>query len=185
MYQKPWNILSSETEDCGGIFRVRKDTVLMPKNERKYTVYSLCLSDWVNVIALTDQQEVVMVKQYRHGIRNFTVELPGGVIDPEDTPIESAKRELLEETGFAVDELTLLGTVHPNPAIQTNKCYTFFGRNAKKKSGQNLDELEDIEVITVPLKRIPDMIQKGDITHGLIIAAFCFLFVKHPEFLSK
>ncbi len=183
MYSKPWNILSSSIQDCGGIFKVRKDRVLMPKNGKEYSVYSLCLSNWVNVIALTSDYHVVMVKQYRHGIRDFTIELPGGVIDSGDTPIEAAKRELLEETGYIVDDFTLLGKLYPNPAIQVNECYTFFGKNARLVSNQDLDELEDIEVVTVPMKEIPGMIERGVINHGLIIAAFCFLFVKYPELI--
>ncbi len=184
MYPKPWKILSSTVQDCEGIFKIRKDKVLMPRNGKEYSVYSLHLSNWVNVIALTDDYEVVMVKQYRHGIRDFTIELPGGVIDPGDTPIEAARRELLEETGFVMDNPILLGKLYPNPAIQVNECYTFFGRNARLVSGQNLDELEDIEVLTVPIKRIPEMIKKGTINHGLIIAAFCFLFIKYPQLIG-
>ncbi|MBW1975183.1 MAG: NUDIX hydrolase [Deltaproteobacteria bacterium] len=184
MYEKPWQVVATEVKELGGLFKVRKDRVIMPKNGREYNVYALCVADWVNVIPLTDDMQVVMVKQYRHGIRDFTLELPGGVIDSGDTPEGAARRELMEETGFVAEKFELLGTVFPNPAIQTNKCYTYLACDARKEKSQQLDEMEDIEVITIPLDLVADLIRKGEISHGLIMAAFCHLFVKKPKLLQ-
>jgi 8-oxo-dGTP pyrophosphatase MutT (NUDIX family) len=113
-----------------------------------------------------------MVQQYRHGTRSVTLEIPGGLIDPNDSPEEAARRELLEETGYRGESLISLGAVHPNPAIQNNLCHTFLARNVYRASKQNQDEREDIEVVVMPLLEIPRLIREGTITHSLVIVAF-------------
>lgn len=184
MKRDSWEIVDTRLEQCGGMFRVRIDSVIMPRNKKRYNVYALQLSDWVNIVALTPQGEVVMVRQYRHGIRDFTLEFPGGVIDLGDTPEEAALRELREETGYEVEEILPVGMVYPNPAIQTNRCFTFLGRNAKQIYEQELDELEDIEVVTVPAGKIAEMIRDGRINHGLIVSAFGLCVARYPELFA-
>ncbi len=96
----------------------------------------------MNVIALTDREDVVLIRQYRHGIGEVTLEIPGGLMDA-DEPLAAAKRELLEETGYRAEEWIDLGYVHPNPAIQNNRCYTFLALGAKLAGAQSLDEVKN------------------------------------------
>jgi ADP-ribose pyrophosphatase len=108
--------------------------------------------DWINIIPITSDQQVVMVGQYRHGTREVTLEIPGGLMEPGDTPEKAAARELLEETGYQAEELVKIGGVSPNPAIFDNRCYTFVAQNVKKVCEPMPDQTEDIEVVLVPLR---------------------------------
>jgi 8-oxo-dGTP pyrophosphatase MutT (NUDIX family) len=121
---------------------------------------------------LTTDNDVVLIRQYRHGTRTITLEIPGGVIEGNDSPEEAAKRELREETGYHASHMRLLGHVHPNPAFLNNICYTYLAREVFIAGEQEQDEKEDIEVVLRPLKEIPRLIQEGEITHSLILAAF-------------
>jgi ADP-ribose pyrophosphatase len=131
--------------------------------------------DWVNVVALTSDDRVVMVEQYRHGIGRVTLELPGGLIEPGESPIEAGLRELREETGFAGDEPQLLGAVHPNPAYFTNSAHFIVVREAVAVGALQQDSGEDIAVRLVPLASISTLIGNGAITHAVMIAAFHLL----------
>jgi ADP-ribose pyrophosphatase len=138
---------------------------------------------WVNIIPVTPEREVVLVRQYRHGVSDFTLEIPGGMIDPEDPkPADAARREMIEECGYDSDEIIALGKVHPNPAIQPNWCYSFFARNARRIGEPRPNEggAEETEVVMAPLASIKGMIASGVITHALVIAAFSFFDVYNP-----
>jgi 8-oxo-dGTP pyrophosphatase MutT (NUDIX family) len=133
--------------------------------------YVLDFPEWVNVVAVTGQNEVVLVEQYRHGTAHATLEIPGGMVDPGETPAEAARRELLEETGFVADEWVALGVVEPNPATQSNRCHTFLARNARKLCNPAPDKHEEIEVQLQPAARVFELTREGRIVHALVIAA--------------
>ena len=178
---KPWPLIKSKPGGSYRVFSVRTDTARSPRTEREHDFYVIEAGEWVNIIPLTPDNEVVLVKQYRHGIREITLEVPGGLVDPGDTPETAAVRELMEETGYGAGEVELLGSYHPHPAIMNNLVYTFLARSVHLKQGQKLDQGEDIEVVLVPLKDIPEMIRVGEITHSLVISAFCLLSAHLPE----
>jgi ADP-ribose pyrophosphatase len=142
-------------------------------------VLSLASPDWVNVIALAgppgEEPHVVLVRQWRFAIAQPTLEIPGGMIDPGEEPEAAARRELLEETGYAGDQWSPLGLVHPNPAILANRCHTYLVRGARAVAGPTGDGEEEIEVLTRPLGEIPRAIASGEISHSLVIAAFHLL----------
>jgi ADP-ribose pyrophosphatase len=143
--------------------------------------YTLEAPDWVNIIPLTDDENVVMVRQFRHGTESFTLEIPGGMVDADDAdPKTAARREMQEESGYDSEDIVELGKVHPNPAIQANYCHTFLARGVQPGEKIELDTTEETEVVLVPLTSIKELIASGEITHALVIAAFSFLQVYNP-----
>ncbi len=173
---QPWTWLSSTIIHSCRIFDLKREQYRSRRTGREHDFYLLHSGDWVNIIPLTADQKVVLVNQYRFGSKDFSLEIPGGMVDPEDSPAGAASRELLEETGYAGDEPVLLGTVHPNPAIHNNRCYTYLINNASYRTPPRQDSTEDIEVQLLPLSDIPDFIRSGKITHSLVIAAFYWYF---------
>lgn len=141
-------------------------------NEAEYVVASF--PEWCNVVALTPEKEIVLIRHYRHGSGQIEAEFPGGCVDLGESPLDAAVRELQEETGFIGDKPILIGDVFPNPALQTNKCHTVLITNAKKTTEQKLDDGEDIEVFLKPTAEIAHMIKTGKIKNCMIITAFYF-----------
>jgi ADP-ribose pyrophosphatase len=132
--------------------------------------------DWVNVIAVTPENEVVLIVQYRHGVENFTLEIPGGMVDLEDeSSAVAGGRELLEETGYGYDELIFLGQNHPNPAIQSNVCDTYLALGARPKTTPRFDSTEEVAIKLVPMNEIESLIRNNTISHALVVVAFQYL----------
>ena len=169
---KKWDILKTTEIVSNRVFSVRQDRALSPVTGREHDFYVIEAPDWINVVAITPEGEVVLIEQYRHGIRSVTVEIPGGMVDPGETPLDAAKRELLEETGFKAEKWDCIGEVVPNPAIQDNKCYTFLAQSAVKLKEPEFDNTEDIQTFTLPAAEIPKIVVQRKITHSLVIAAF-------------
>jgi len=174
---KKWNVVHSKQLDSNKIFSTRKDTSVSPITGNEHDFFVVEAPDWINVVAITAHDEVVLIEQYRHGNQSVTVEIPGGMVDPGEEPIHTAKRELLEETGYAGDNLVSIGDVFPNPAMQDNKCYTFLTTNCKKVGETKFDTTEDIITYTKPLSEIPKLVTEGKITHSLVIAAFYWYYL--------
>jgi len=173
---QPWKFLSSKILQSCRVFTLKKERYRSPHTGREHDFYLIDSPDWVNVIPLTPDGQVILVKQYRFGTKEISLEIPGGMLDEGDTPAHAASRELLEETGYVGDEPIFLGIVHPNPAIHTNRCHTYLIKNAVFKNPPKQDSTEDIEVQCVPIAEIPRLIRDGKITHALVIAAFYWYF---------
>jgi len=179
MSVKLWKILSSNLDRSYRIFDLRTDRARSPRTGEEYDFYVIESPEWVNVIPITPEGEVVLIRQYRHGIRDIALEIPGGLVDPGDSPLAAARRELREETGYGEEDMISLGSVHPNPAIQDNRCHTFLARNVVYSGPPELEEKEDIDVVLQPLDEVPHLISSGIITHSLVIAAFYRYFMEY------
>ena len=180
-----WRTIGNERVFSTPIFDLHKRRSAHPKRgERDFFVIDP--TDWVNIIPLTPKREVIMVRQFRHGISAFTLEIPGGMIDPADkNPAAAGRREMREECGYDSADIVALGRVHPNPAIQPNFCYSFLARNVTQVAlpHPNMDGSEETEVVVVPLREIKGLIAEGKITHALVITAFAFFDVYNkPSF---
>ena len=124
--------------------------------------------DWVNILALTPDHQLVLVKQFRFGIEKFSLEIPGGMMEAGEKPAATALRELREETGFVGKRARLLGSVHPNPAIQSNRCHFVFVEEAVATAAMEWDEDEEIAITTRPVDEVLALARTGWITHGLV-----------------
>jgi 8-oxo-dGTP pyrophosphatase MutT (NUDIX family) len=167
---KPWKILESHY-----IHKiVRIDKCELP-NGMTLDGFVLEYGDWATILAVTKQQQVVLVRQYRHGAQKVMLELPGGAMDARDeSPLQAARRELLEETGYDSEHFIQIGCVSPNPANQTNLIYSFLALDVEKVSGQNLDDTEDIEVELTPLDEVIRMAKGGELFQSMQVSTVFF-----------
>lgn len=171
-----WELLGTQlVYDCR-LFSVHHRRSRSPRTMNVHDVFVLEAPDWVNIIPITAAGEVVMVRQYRHGVADLTLEIPGGMLDATDPDARvAAHREMVEETGYDADSIEPLGVAHPNPAIQGNRCHTFVARNATRRGVPQHGYTEHTEPVVVPLGRVPGLIRSGVITHALVIVAFHLL----------
>lgn len=161
---EPWQVLHSELAFNHRWYQLRRDHVRLPSGAELDDYFVNVRPDAVLTFCLTADEQVVLVRQYKHGLGAILVELPGGVIDDHETdPAAAARRELLEETGYAADELELLLTAADNPTKDTNRLYFFLARNARRVAAQHLDPSENIEVLTVPLAELEQWVLGGRI----------------------
>lgn len=150
-----------------GVFRVDRATYpTLPCD-----IFVFHVADWCNVVAETAAGELVMIWQHRFGTDELSLEVPGGIIDEGEEPIAAARRELREETGYDADSFELVSVVAPNPALQNNRCWTFFARNARLAGETAFDEIEDLELVLVPKDDLAKIIDDGTVTHALVVVA--------------
>ena len=168
--EKKWKILSSEYLVQRPWLTARRDVAELPDGRVNNEYYVLEYPDWVNILAITKEGQIVMERQYRHALGKTCYELPCGVIEKGETPLDAAKRELLEETGFAGGEWQEWMTLSPNPATSTNLAHSFLASGVEKVSGQHLDATEDIDVYLLEKDYVRELLQNNQILQALMAA---------------
>jgi len=169
---KEWKLLDRRTIFSSVPFRIREDRLLSPRTGLEAPYYVMECDDWVNVVAVTEDRQIILVRQFRFGREVFSLEVPGGVVDPGEEPRDAAIRELREETGYEGEHVRSLGWVEPNAAIQNNRCHMFAVTGCRRVADQDLDPGEDVSVELLPLDDLASALDRGDIRHALSIAAF-------------
>lgn len=178
---RPWKVLSSRN-----ILRldrwlsVRQEEVELPSGQTIPTWFVLEFPDWINVIAITKDGRFVMEDQYRHGLGVTAYELVAGVIDPGETPLQAAQRELSEETGFGGGEWQLFMTLSPNPSNHNNLSYTFLATGVEPLLEQHQEQTEDIHVDVLSPAEVHDILTSGGIVQALHAAPLWRYFAEHP-----
>lgn len=172
---QPWVRLGLEKVYRTRVFDLLRQRSRSPRTGKEHDFFVLEACDWVNIVPLTAGGDVVLIRQYRHGVEDFTLEIPGGMVDEGESPRAAAGREMLEETGYGSEDVVPLGSIHPNPAIQGNRCHTFLARGSEQRTTPQFEGTEETEVVLEPLTRIPHLIRTGKISHALVVVAFHWL----------
>jgi len=169
-----WTAVESTTlVDCS-VFQVQRERVVGPGGAAPHDLFRIEAGDWVNVVPVTREGGIVLVRQYRAGSRTTTLEIPGGMVDPGETPADAAARELLEETGYGGGTIRPLGTVNPNPALFGNRCHTFLAEGVTRIADAPETEGEVTSVEVVAPEALEACVARGEIDHALVIAALFF-----------
>lgn len=170
-----WVSLSDEKVFEAPIFSVGRELSRCLRTGVEHYFYYLNCGNWVTVVAVTPDDELVMIRQYRHGSGAVELEIPGGCIDAADSdPVAAACRELREETGYVGENGRVIGKVNPNPALQGNTCYTVLLENCRREGAPQLEDTEELAAFTVPIDNVGDLIGRGEISHALILNALHF-----------
>jgi 8-oxo-dGTP pyrophosphatase MutT (NUDIX family) len=171
---KPWKLLSERSAKDYTIFRTRTLDVADPRTEQSYIRTIIQAPDWVNVVALTRDEKVILVRQFRFGTWSTTLEIPGGMVDPGEEAATAAARELEEETGFRAERMTCIGVSHPNPAIFDNRLHSYLALGCTPLHGGRPDASEDLRVELAARDELRDLVKRGEVTHALVLAALLY-----------
>jgi ADP-ribose pyrophosphatase len=174
-----WELLSSRYEIDEAWFRLRSNSYRTPGGLTIEPYRLIEYRDWVNAVALTPSNDVILVRQYRPGIGRVILELPGGAMDAEDvSPQEAIRRELLEETGYGGGEFVLLGSLSPNPASHNNLVHSFLVCNVEKLADPRPDEAEHLEIVLMPLDQLIELARDSGLLQAMQVAAL-FMALAH------
>lgn len=168
---KPWQVLDSKLLISERWLQLREDRVRLGNGHEIDRFHVIHGPDWASVLCITEASEVILVRQYRHGIAKPSLELPAGVIEPNESPEESARRELLEETGFASDDWVRIQSVSTEPARHTTQAHFFCARGARQVGKPTPEETEVLDIVKVPLADLARLATDGSIVHGVHVGA--------------
>ena len=174
MSKLQWKVLRSEYLVRAPWAVLRKDTCLMPGGQEVPEYYVLEYPNWVNVVAVTAENQFILVRQYRHGVAGTVLEIPGGVIDDGESPEEAARRELLEETGYSFPSIEKLCVLYPNPATSNNTTTSYLATGGVLVQEQQLDAQEEIEVLTVSADELKKMLFSNEFGQALHASALFY-----------
>lgn len=174
---QPWKKVSLRSERDYRIFTTRTWDVLDPRTGTPWVRTVIDSADWVNVLAITADQQVVLVRQFRFGTWSNSLEIPGGIVDPGESPETAGLRELEEETGFRAGRVRLQGSCHPNPALQSNRLHSYLAEDCTRVHDGHPEASEDLQVVLVPRTALGGLVRDGQITHALVLAALLYELV--------
>lgn len=166
-----WRVLEEEHLEHCKVFDVHKATMESPLTGEPHPFYRIESPPWVNIVALTEAEELVLIRQFRHGSRVVTLEIPGGLVDPGETPEFAGGRELLEETGYRAGRLESLGSLNPNPALFANRVHMQVALDCVQEQEIQNTSTEHTMVELLPLAELPEVLREGGIDHALVVAA--------------
>jgi len=172
---KPWT--KTRTTPLGNfrVFTVRADQKISPRTSQPHDFFIIDCVNWVNVIAVTPDHQLVMIEQFRHGSNTVELEIPGGTMDVTDgSAVATAVRELREETGYEGDNPRVIGEIFPNPAIMSNTCYTVLVENCQLRHPVEMDSGEDLITRLVPVSQAPELVAQGKIRHSLVVVGLYY-----------
>jgi ADP-ribose pyrophosphatase len=169
---KDWKTIATKKLGDFRIFSIRSDKKISPRTGEEHDFFVIDSVNWVNVVAVTGDHQLVLVEQFRHGSNQVELEIPGGMMDPGDvSALETGLRELREETGYEGEKAQVIGKISPNPAIMSNTCFTVLVENCHLKHEVKFDSSEDLITRLVPLSEIPELVSSGKISHSLVVVA--------------
>ena len=169
--QKKWKVLRSVAKESLRLFEARYNYLINPRNGKEVEVVVLSGNDAVNVMAVTTENTVVMIKQYRFGINDYTTEIPGGLVDVGEDILLAAKRELREETGYSGENWQYLGKIAQNPVFQDAYIHHYLLLDAEKTHPTEFDEAEDIEMLEMKVEEVQEGVQKCAFQHPHTVSA--------------
>jgi len=174
----PWDMQENNLHADCRIFEVRKQRLKRRSDGLEGEFFVLDTNDWVNVLALTPDDKIILVRQFRYGSKEHSLEPPGGVVERGEDPMVAGLRELQEETGYVGEEPKLLGVVRPNAAILSNRCHVILVRNTKKTAELNFDQHEELVTELYPVKELKEMVRRGEITHSIGLNSIMMLLLE-------
>ena len=180
-----WRKLGARTIAHTRIFDVQSVDYQHPDRPKPQDFFVINAPDWVNVVALTPDRQLVLVRQFRYGLDDFSIEIPGGVMDPGEDALAAGVRELREETGYVGTAARLLGVVHPNPAMQNNRCHLVLVEDARPEAGLDWDSDEEFEIMTRPVDAVYQLAYGGGITHAMVLDALLLFSPVWAELRDK
>lgn len=167
---KKWEILKSEYLFKRPWLTVKKDALRLPNGTIHDEFYVLEYPEWINVIAEDTEGNLILERQYRHGLKEISTEICAGVVEKGEDVLTAAQRELKEETGYEGGEWTKLMTIAPNPGSMNNLCHCFLAKGVRQTGSQQLDKTEDIEFFTLPKDQVYDLLCRGEFHQALMVA---------------
>jgi 8-oxo-dGTP pyrophosphatase MutT (NUDIX family) len=176
-----WKVLESTYLHKEPWLTIRKDKCELPNGNIVPAFYVNEYPDWVNAFALTKDGKVIMVKQYRHGIEQVDIEVPGGVLEENETWQEGAKREVLEETGYTFENWVYLGKVSANPSTTNNYTHIFLATGGEKVAEQELDESEEVEVVLMTIDEVKQLMKENKIIQSLHLNCIFYALARLEE----
>jgi 8-oxo-dGTP pyrophosphatase MutT (NUDIX family) len=169
----------TQIADCR-IFTVERSVAQSPVDGAAHTYYRLRSTDWAQVLPITRDGEAVLVRQFRHGIRRVTLEVPSGLVEPREDPADAAIRECFEETGYRASSVESLGVVYPNPALFANRLHAFLAVDVQLAGSIQNTGTEQTEVVLVPVRELPRLLRSGAIDHALNAGLLWRFLYDHP-----